>query len=107
MDVLPALFTDAPIGSALALATSAVSLAIAAGDPKCTRESILSRKKVGTAMSMIHKAIEDPVESLKDETLLAVLVLCLFEVSQLFHSQYTLRALVSVQWRRQTVQRPL
>ena len=81
LQVLPQLFTNAPSGSALALATSAVSLAIAGGDPKCSRESILSRKHAGKAMSMIHKAIEDPVESLEDETLLAVLILGLYEVS--------------------------
>lgn len=107
MDVLAPLFTNAPCGSVLALATSAVSLAIAAGDPKCFRESILSRKQVGKAMIMIHKAIEDPIESLKDETLAAVLVLGLYEVSQLVHSRYTLQAFVSVQLHRQTVKIPL
>ena len=58
-------------------------------------------------MSMIHKAIEDPVESLKDETLLAVLVLCLYDVSPLFHRLYTLRALVSIQFHRKTAKRSL
>ena len=103
LDILPSLYTNAPSESALVLATSAVSLAIAAGDPRCSRESILSRKQVGKAMAMIHKAVGDPVESLTDETLLAVLILGLYEVSRLVHSSHTLRALVSVQLHRQTV----
>ena len=107
LDVLPPLFSDAPSESVLAVATSAVSLAIAGGDFRCSRESILSRKQVGKAMIMIHKAIEDPIESLKDETLLAVLILSLFEVSRPFLSLYILRALVFVQLHRQIVKIPL
>lgn len=85
LDVLPPLFNIAPSGSVLALATSAVSLAIVGGSPFRPREAILSRQKFGKALIMARQAIDDSVESLKDETLLAVLVLSLYEVSKLMH----------------------
>ena len=81
LDALPTLFNNAPNGSVLPLATSALSLAIAGGRSSCSREAILSAKNFGKALVETNKAIRDPVESLKDETLMAVLVLSLYEVS--------------------------
>ena len=74
LDGLPSLFSNAPVGSVLALATSAVSLAIVGGHPTCHFEAALSQQAFGKALVMTRKAIQDPIESLKDETLLAVLV---------------------------------
>lgn len=74
LDALPPLFNAAPSGSVLSLATSAVSLAIIGGNPSYPREAMLSQQRLGRALMMAHEAIADPVDSLKDETLMAVLV---------------------------------
>ncbi|KAG8532498.1 uncharacterized protein KY384_002375 [Bacidia gigantensis] len=65
--------------SPLALATSSIALAIS-GNPH-TRDSDqqLARTIFGRALRKASAAIRDPVESLRDETLLAVLLLGLFE----------------------------
>ena len=74
LDALPPLFNRAPNGSVLSLATSAVALAIIGGNPSHPREAILAQKRLGKALTMAHEAVADPVDSLKDETLMAVLV---------------------------------
>ena len=74
LECLPSLFSRAPSGSVVPLATSAVSLIVIAGDPRRPHERMLSRKRFGTALMMVRKAVEDPIQSIKDETLMAVLV---------------------------------
>ena len=54
---------------------------VVGGDPSRQLERKMSRHMFGKALLMVHRAIEDPKESLKDDTLLAVLLLSLYEVS--------------------------
>ena len=74
LDCLPSLFNHAPSGSVVPLATSAIALIVNTKNPRHRHEGTLSRKRFGKAMMMIRKALEDPIESIKDETLMAVLV---------------------------------
>lgn len=57
-----------------------MSLAIAGGDPRNTRDRNLARAAFGKALQSTNRAIEDPEESVRDETLLSVLLLGLYEV---------------------------
>ena len=44
------------------------------------KDRVLARSLFGEALQLTHQAINDPEESVKDETLLAVLLLGLYEV---------------------------
>ena len=81
LDCLPLLFSRAPSVSLVSLATSAVALMVVGGDPSRQLERTLSRQMFGKALLMVHRAIEDPKESVQDDTLMAVLLLGLYEVS--------------------------
>lgn len=81
LDCLPLLFSRAPSTSLVPLATSAVSLMVVGGSPSRQLERTLARQLFGKALLMVHRAIEDPEESTKDDTLMAVLLLGLYEVS--------------------------
>ena len=66
--------------SPLALATSSVALAISSTNPTRSPSSQqLARTIFGRALRKTSTAIRDPITSLKDETLMAVLLLGLFE----------------------------
>ena len=65
--------------SPLALATSAVALAISGNSPTRQQDHHLARQVFGRALRKTSTAIRDPIESLKDSTLMAVLLLGLFE----------------------------
>ena len=65
--------------SPLALATSAVALAISGNSPTRQQDHQLARQIFGRALRKTSTAIRDPIESLKDSTLMAVLLLGLFE----------------------------
>lgn len=67
-------------GSPLSLATSAVALLISGDSPVRRADQQLGRTIFGKALQKTSVAIRDPIESLKDETLMAVLLLGLFEV---------------------------
>ena len=81
VDCIPLLFSRAPSESLVSSATSAVALLVVGGDPSRQLERTLSRQMFGKALLMVHRAIEDPKESIKDDTLMAVLLLGLYEVS--------------------------
>lgn len=66
--------------SPLSLATSSVALAISAGSPVRRSDQQVGRTIFGKALQKTSAAIRDPVDSVKDETLLAVLLLGLYEV---------------------------
>ena len=80
MECLPSLYTAASNGSLLHQAVASVSLAIAGAAPSNTRDRMLARCKFGEALQSTNRAIRDQEESVKDETLLAVLLLGLYEV---------------------------
>ena len=80
MECLPSLYTTTLDGSLLHQAVASVSLAIAGAAPRNTRDRMLAQTRFGQALQSTNRAIKDQEESVKDETLLAVLLLGLFEV---------------------------
>lgn len=77
------LYKNTPSDSPLSLATSSVALVIAGtSSPNKQRDQQLGRSIFGRALRKTSAAIRHPVESRKDETLMAVLLLGLFEVRQ-------------------------
>lgn len=82
MQALLPLYNEARPGSLLDLAVTTVSLAMF-GMSRRTQDFVqLGHKAFSKALLATGKAIEDPTDSLKDETLMAVLLLSLFEVSK-------------------------
>ena len=69
--------------SPLSLATSSVALVLSGSPQKRKDDRQLARKIFSKALQKVNAAIRNPTESKKDETLMAVLLLGLFEVSQL------------------------
>lgn len=78
LEYLLPLYTKAGAESPLRLATSSVALTIAGGQKDGAKA--LGREFFGKALKRTSIAIRDPVDSFKDETLMAVLLLGLFEV---------------------------
>lgn len=74
------LYKDASPDSPLSLATSSVALAISSGSPLRRKDRQLGQAIFGRALRRTSAAIQDPAESVRDETLMAVLLLGLFEV---------------------------
>ena len=74
------LYANTAAESPLSLATSAVALMISGGLPTRKNDQQLGRTHFGRALRKTSAAIRNPVESRKDETLMAVLLLGLFEV---------------------------
>ncbi|KAL8851537.1 MAG: hypothetical protein Q9221_003556 [Calogaya cf. arnoldii] len=79
LDCLLPLYQNARHNSLLSLATTAMALAIEGGSPSTAHYRQLSRPFFGRALFKTGKAIRDPVESMKDETLMAVLLLSFYE----------------------------
>lgn len=76
MDALIPLYNNTPPDSLLHSAVAAVSLAIFEGSHDRN-----AQRSFGQALTATQVALQDPGESLKDETLMAVLLMSLFEVS--------------------------
>ena len=74
------LYQRATPESPLSLATSSVALAFSGGSPVRRNDQQLGRTIFGKALQKTSVAIRDPIESIKDETLMAVLLLGLYEV---------------------------
>ena len=83
------LYANTGADSPLSLATSAVALMVSGGSPTRRNDQQLGRTIFGKALRKTSTAIRNPAESKKDETLMAVLLLGLFEV------RYLLSRLVS------------
>lgn len=75
------LYTSARHDSILSLAASAVALAVSGGSPHLRPRFQMGRVINGIALKKIALAIQDPVQSVQDETLMAALLLGLFDVS--------------------------
>ncbi|KZL67593.1 C6 finger domain protein, partial [Colletotrichum tofieldiae] len=74
---LPNLYASSGPGSALRLATEAISYA---ASTKLSQEaSLLCRKRYVQAIKAIGQAIQDPTEVVSDQTLYAILLLCGYE----------------------------
>ncbi|KAL8965929.1 MAG: hypothetical protein Q9183_003612 [Haloplaca sp. 2 TL-2023] len=79
LDCLLPLYQTTRHDSLLSLATAAVALAIEGGSPSNRHYRELSRSFFGKALVKTSKAIRDPIDSIKDETLMAVLLLSFYE----------------------------
>ena len=85
LEHLQPLYQKAAPESPLALATSSVALIMSGGSAVRTADQQqMGRATFGRALQKTSTAIRDPVESLKDETLMAVLLLGLFEVRSMY-----------------------
>ena len=74
------LYANTAAESPLSLATSSVALMISGNSPVRRNDQQLGRTIFGKALQKTSAAIRNPAESRKDETLMAVLLLGLFEV---------------------------
>ncbi len=74
------LYANTAAESPLSLATSSVALMISGSSPVRRNDQQLGRTIFGKALRKTSAAIRNPAESRKDETLMAVLLLGLFEV---------------------------
>ena len=74
------LYANTSADSPLSLATSSVALMISGNSPTRHNDQQLGRTIFGKALRKTSAAIRNPAESMKDETLMAVLLLGLFEV---------------------------
>ncbi|KAL8684918.1 MAG: hypothetical protein Q9218_008072, partial [Villophora microphyllina] len=80
LDCLLPLYQNTRHDSLLSLAVAAMALAIEGGPPSSQHYRELSRSFFGKALVKTSRAIRDPVESVKDETLMSVLLLSFYEV---------------------------
>ena len=81
MECLLPLYNVTLHGSLLHRAVASVALAIAGGNPRHSQAYTLARSIFVQALQSTNEAIRDPEESIKDETLMSVLMLGLYEVS--------------------------
>lgn len=79
-EYLPPLYNAARHDSIVSLAASTVALAVSGGDPHRRQRFHMGRVMNGMALKKVALAIQDPVQSLQDETLMAVLLLGYFDV---------------------------
>lgn len=82
--LLPLYKNTAP-ESPLSLATSSVALVMSGSSSVKQNDQQLGQSIFGRALHKTSAAIKDPFESKKDETLMAVLLLGLYEVSQFLY----------------------
>ena len=80
LEHLMPLYANTAAESPLSLATSSVALMISGNSPIRRNDQQLGRTIFGKALQKTSAAIRNPAESRKDETLMAVLLLGLFEV---------------------------
>ncbi|KAL9584742.1 MAG: hypothetical protein Q9212_001932 [Teloschistes hypoglaucus] len=79
LDFLLPLYQNTRHDSLLSLATTAVALTVEGGSPRFRHFRDLSHSHFGKALLRASKAIRDPVESIKDDTLMSVLLLSFYE----------------------------
>lgn len=77
------LYANTTPDSPLSLATSAVALVLSGSAPNRRIDKERARQNFSEAIRKTRDAIRSPAESKKDETLMAVLILGLYEVSQI------------------------
>ena len=77
------LYANTTPDSPLSLATSAVALVLSGTSPNKRIDKDRARQTFSKAIRKTRAAIRSPTESKKDETLMAVLVLGLYEVSHI------------------------
>lgn len=80
LDCLLPLYTSTRHDSMLSLATSAVALAVAGSEPDRRLSYLLGRAILGDALRKTTAALQDPVQSVQDETLMTVMLMGFYEV---------------------------
>ncbi|KAL8668781.1 MAG: hypothetical protein Q9168_006606 [Polycauliona sp. 1 TL-2023] len=79
LDCLLPLYQNTRHDSLLSLATTAMALAVEGGSPSTAHYRQISHSFFGRALVKTSRAIRDPVESINDETLMAVMLLSFYE----------------------------
>lgn len=90
------LYTSARHDSVLSLAASAVALVISGGAPHRRPRFQMGRVINGIALKKVALAIQDPIQSVQDQTLMAVLLLGFFDVSLPFLHSSVFTLIVTV-----------
>jgi hypothetical protein len=80
---VPSVYSALPAGCALAEAINSLGMAGIANSKKDTRLMINANFKYTSALQTINAALRDPCEAKTDQTLVAVMLLGLFEVCHL------------------------
>jgi hypothetical protein len=80
MDYLPALVAEIPRSEALCAAVSAVGTAGIAIARRSSEAMTLARSRYGSALKLTNAALADCVQCKPDHSLMAVLILALYEV---------------------------
>jgi hypothetical protein len=80
---LPSVYSTLPAGSALSEAITSLGMAGIANSKKDTRLMINANFKYTSALYNVNAALRDPEEAKTDQTLVAVMLLGLFEVRHL------------------------
>lgn len=80
LEYLLPMYTSARHDSPLALATSALAMIIFSGPPSHRPILDMALKVLGDTLALTRKALEDPVESKNDQTLMTILLLSMAEV---------------------------
>lgn len=78
-NVLESLYKQSPTDGPLVASVDAVSLAFLSFQFDCTEASVISREKYVSALPRLNQALRTPESATSDSTLLAVLLLDLFE----------------------------
>ena len=87
LDLLLPIYTKLPASSALSLVTSAIALSLTSTRENRAKNSQKSRAYFLRALRKLSTTIQHPTDSLKDSTLLAVLLLGLYErIQSLAHA---------------------
>ena len=80
LEYLLPLYTSARYDSPLSLATSALAMIVFSGPPSHRPMMGMALKVFGQAMALTRKALQSPIDSKNDQTLMAVLLLSMAEV---------------------------
>lgn len=81
LEALPAIYQEAGAQSALSLAAAATSMSSIAWNPEWAHFKPISLQKYVQSLKLINDAVQDPVQSKSDGTLMAVLMLGFYEVN--------------------------
>ena len=82
MPFLPQMYRNCPSRSVLEAATLTAAHANLSGRTRTSRVPEKGRKHYGLAVKLVKDALEHPIDRDRDETLLAVYLLCVYEIVQ-------------------------
>ena len=82
LQVLPFLYAGSNLHSALSSATLAISFLVFGKNPNGKPYRLKARSKYNEALFRLKKALQDPEDVMKDETLVTVMLMSLLEVNE-------------------------